>query len=73
VLFAKICRRNGITHRPTAPASPNQNGKAVAKPAMLPPITSARREVTGPCARAFDVLTELTDLAGAGDARGGER
>jgi transposase InsO family protein len=27
VLFAKICRKNGITHRPTAPASPNQNGK----------------------------------------------
>jgi transposase InsO family protein len=27
VLFAKICRRNGITHRPTAPAAPNQNGK----------------------------------------------
>lgn len=27
MLFAKICRQNGITHRPTAPASPNQNGK----------------------------------------------
>ncbi len=27
VLFDKICRRNGITHRLTAPASPNQNGK----------------------------------------------
>jgi Integrase core domain len=28
VLFDKICRKNGITHRLTAPASPNQNGKA---------------------------------------------
>src|SRR4051794_4311673 len=28
VLFAKICRTNGITHRLTQPASPNQNGKA---------------------------------------------
>ncbi|GAB2648214.1 IS481 family transposase [Kribbella swartbergensis] len=27
VLFDKICRRNGIAHRLTAPASPNQNGK----------------------------------------------
>jgi transposase InsO family protein len=27
VLFDKICRRNAITHRLTAPASPNQNGK----------------------------------------------
>ena len=27
VLFDKICRRNGIRHRLTAPASPNQNGK----------------------------------------------
>jgi len=27
VLFDKICRQNGITHRLTAPASPNQNGK----------------------------------------------
>jgi transposase InsO family protein len=27
VLFGKICRKNGITHRLTAPASPNQNGK----------------------------------------------
>src|SRR5919108_876362 len=27
VLFDKICRRNGITHRLTQPASPNQNGK----------------------------------------------
>ena len=27
VLFDKICRRNGITHRLTASASPNQNGK----------------------------------------------
>ena len=27
VLFDKICRRNGITHRLTEPASPNQNGK----------------------------------------------
>ncbi len=27
VLFDKICRRNGITHRLTVPASPNQNGK----------------------------------------------
>lgn len=27
VLFDKICRRNGITHRLTAPASPNQSGK----------------------------------------------
>ncbi|WP_338752430.1 IS481 family transposase [Janibacter alittae] len=27
VLFDKICRRNGITHRLTSPASPNQNGK----------------------------------------------
>jgi transposase InsO family protein len=27
VLFDKICRRNGIKHRLTAPASPNQNGK----------------------------------------------
>jgi transposase len=27
VLFDKICRRNGITHRLTAPASPNQNGR----------------------------------------------
>ena len=26
VLFDKICRRNGIAHRLTAPASPNQNG-----------------------------------------------
>ena len=26
-LFDKICRRNGITHRLTQPASPNQNGK----------------------------------------------
>jgi len=24
VLFDKICRKNGITHRLTAPASPNQ-------------------------------------------------
>ena len=27
MLFDKICRRNGITHRLTAPSSPNQNGK----------------------------------------------
>ena len=27
VLFDKICRRNRVTHRLTAPASPNQNGK----------------------------------------------
>ena len=27
VLFDKICRKNGITHRLTMPASPNQNGK----------------------------------------------
>lgn len=27
VLFDKICRKNGITHRLTAPASPSQNGK----------------------------------------------
>jgi len=27
VLFDKICRRNGIGHRLTAPSSPNQNGK----------------------------------------------
>jgi len=27
VLFDRICRRNGITHRLTAPSSPNQNGK----------------------------------------------
>ncbi len=27
VLSGKICRHNGITHRLTAPASPNQNGK----------------------------------------------
>jgi transposase InsO family protein len=27
VLFDKICRRNGIARRLTAPASPNQNGK----------------------------------------------
>lgn len=27
VLFDKICRHNAITHRLTAPASPNQNGK----------------------------------------------
>jgi transposase InsO family protein len=27
VLFDKICRKNGIAHRLTAPASPNQNGK----------------------------------------------
>jgi transposase InsO family protein len=27
VLFDKICRKNGIKHRLTAPASPNQNGK----------------------------------------------
>nr|WP_210414789.1 IS481 family transposase [Microlunatus elymi] len=27
VLFDKICRKNGITHRLTRPASPNQNGK----------------------------------------------
>jgi transposase InsO family protein len=27
VLFDKICRRNGITHRLTQPSSPNQNGK----------------------------------------------
>jgi len=26
-LFDKICRKNGITHRLTAPFSPNQNGK----------------------------------------------
>src|SRR5262249_47750384 len=26
VLFDKICRKNGIAHRLTAPASPNQNG-----------------------------------------------
>jgi transposase InsO family protein len=27
VLFDKICRKNGIAHRLTEPASPNQNGK----------------------------------------------
>lgn len=27
VLFDKVCRHNGITHRLTAPSSPNQNGK----------------------------------------------
>lgn len=27
VLFDKICRKNGVTHRLTQPASPNQNGK----------------------------------------------
>ena len=29
VLFDKICRKNGIKHRLTAPASPNQNGKVL--------------------------------------------
>ena len=27
MLFDKICRKNGITHRLTSSASPNQNGK----------------------------------------------
>jgi transposase InsO family protein len=27
VLFDKICRKNGITHRLTAPASPTTTGK----------------------------------------------
>ena len=27
MLFDKICRKNGVTHRLTAPRSPNQNGK----------------------------------------------
>jgi hypothetical protein len=37
VLFDKICRKNGIAHRLTAPASPNQNGKVERFHGHLPP------------------------------------
>jgi len=35
VLFDQICRKNGITHRLTAPASPNQNGKVCEESAVV--------------------------------------
>ena len=35
VLFDKICRSNGITHRLTQPASPNQNGKVCEESAVV--------------------------------------
>ena len=54
VLFDKICRKNGITHRLTAPASPNQNGKVerfqcATRRAVVSPAQpgGTRREVPG--------------------------
>ncbi|MEU4640346.1 IS481 family transposase [Micromonospora sp. NPDC023814] len=55
VLFDKICRHNGITHRLTAPASPNQNGKVerfhgTVRPDFLDtagPFTSLREAQAG--------------------------
>ena len=46
VLFDKICRKNGITHRLTAPASPNQNGKEERFPGTFRPEL---RGADGPC------------------------
>jgi len=49
VLFDKICRKNGITHRLTAPASPNQNGSRsmiVSSPVAVPAATSPSRAST---------------------------
>ena len=43
VLFDRICRENGITHRLTAPASPNQNGKVERFHGTLPPRVPRRR------------------------------
>ena len=43
VLFDRICRDNGITHRLTAPASPNQNGKVERFHGTLRPRAARRR------------------------------
>src|SRR4051794_29060368 len=60
VLFDKICRRNGITHRLTAPASPNQNGKVERFHGTLRPDFL---DVTGP-------FPSLADAQAALDAWG---
>ncbi len=58
VLFDKICRRNGITHRLTQPASPNQNWKVERFHGTLRPDFL---DVAGP-------FTSLTDAQAAIDA-----
>jgi transposase InsO family protein len=47
VMFDRICRKNGIKHRLTAPASPNQNGKVERFHGTLRPDFF---DVTGPFA-----------------------
>ncbi len=45
VLFDKICRKNGSTHRLTQPASPNQDGKVCEESAVVlhrPGLTPAK-------------------------------
>lgn len=58
MLFDKICRKNGITHRLTAPASPNQNGKVERFHGTLRPDFL---DVTGP-------FPSLADAQAAVDA-----
>jgi transposase InsO family protein len=43
VLFDKICRRNGITHRLTAPVIAEPEGEGGAVPWHLPPRLPRRR------------------------------
>jgi transposase InsO family protein len=51
VLFDKICRANAITHRLTAPGSPNQNGKVERLQARCGPTCSTRPDRSSPCRR----------------------
>ncbi len=44
VLFDRICRRNGITHRLTAPSSPNQTGRWSGSTARCGPTSSTKRD-----------------------------
>ncbi len=55
VMFDRICRKNGIKHRLTAPASPNQNGKVERFHGTLRPDF-------------FDVTGPFVDVAAAQDA-----
>ena len=57
VLFDKICRRNGITHRLTAPASPNQNGKWRGSTARSARTSSTPRARSRPWGRPRPRLT----------------
>ena len=59
VLFDKICRKNGIRYRLTAPASPNQNGKVERFHGMFPRATAAGPFTSIEAAQArVDVIVE---------------